>query len=309
MKKLDFIIVGAQKCATTTLHEYLNTHPDIFLPADKEAPFFNREDFHLNEYPDYLQKNFPAPQAANKKVWGKASPQYMSSPLIPARIKRANSQTKVVAVLRDPIKRALSHYRMAVKRGTEKRSFEEAMLSALRPMHLTAGRQNCAPMHAQGYESEAEFYAAWGEYGRILKGYLDEFGRDRLLIIFTEDLESNPEVTLDKLLQFLGLEPGWRPACLGERFHKGGGQPVVNPVAIRKIAQLPIVNQLYSLVPEKNKEVLRKKVASINLRKASEKHVLSKSTEARLKKFYRRDLHRLVIMGFTPPWDKQLFPG
>lgn len=307
MKRLDFIIVGAQKCATTTIHKYLQEHPGIDLPVDKEAPFFNSQNFNAKHYKAFLRENYLDCGAKEGNLWGKASPQYMSSPLIPARLKSENPDAKVIAILKDPVKRAFSHYQMAVRRGTETRSFEEAIAHNLEYQIMARGRSQLAPQHAQGYQSESDFYLAWGEYGRILQNYRNEFGEKNLLVIFTDDLQANPGDTLDKLLDFIGLETGWRPEALGKHFHKGGGKPVIHPGVFRQLANLPVVRQVYARVPENRKRKLRYWVDQINVKKTTISQDLPPHLLRKLYGIYRADAARLIALGLQPPWLKHDF--
>lgn len=309
MKKLDFIIVGAQKCATTTIHKYLEEHPNVDLPLDKEAPFFSAADYSEESaekgFEDFLASNYLDTGASTNNIWGKASPQYMSSPLIPARIKAANPDAKIIAVLRNPVKRAFSHYRMAVRRGTESRSFERAVTESLDMQTLSSGRINFAPTHEKGYESEADFYLPWGEYGRILESYLYEFKHENLMVLFTEDLESNPDQTLEQLLEFIGLDKNWRPESLGKRFHQGGGKPWINPGVFREIVNAPGIRNLYSLVSDTQKKKLRYWVDQLNVRKTKSVYSLPPEVLQRLNQIYSEDARKLGDLGFFPPWASQ----
>ena len=76
MKSLDFLIIGAQKCATTTLFEHLRSHPRIAMPLEKEVPFFTGDDCSTESWQAFAQDQFGCGQ--EHKLWGKASPQYMS---------------------------------------------------------------------------------------------------------------------------------------------------------------------------------------------------------------------------------------
>lgn len=305
MKNLDFIIVGAQKCATTTIHKYLQEHPNVDLPVDKEAPFFNGEDYCADKFNEFLAENYLGNGAKKENLWGKASPQYMSSALIPARIKSENPNAKIIAVLRNPVKRAFSHYRMAVRRGTESRTFERAITESLDKKKIERGREQFAPNHQLGYESESDFYLAWGEYGRILENYIREFGHENLMVLFTEDLESKPEQSLEQLLEFIGLDKNWRPEALGKRFHQGGGKPWINPGIFRNIVNFPGIHHLYALVSETQKKKLRYWVDQLNVRKTKAVYGLPPQVLYKLNEIYAEDTKRLSALGFLPPWANQ----
>lgn len=157
------------------------------------------------------------------------------------------------------------------------------------------------PPTRTGYESESDYYVAWGEYGRILEPYAAEFG-DRLLVLFTNDIQADPAATLDRLLAFLGLETGWRPESLGKTFHKGGGKPWISPQAIKNLAHTPPLSHIYGWVSEAQKRRLRFWIDQLNVRKNDEKMVLSPETSLALRTLYREDAQRLAKIGIEPPW-------
>ena len=220
MKPLDFLIIGAQKCATTTLFELLRQHPAINMPLEKEVPFFTEAACEENDWANYAGRYFGQ---EDDRLWGKATPQYMCDPSAAARIHALMPSVKLVAILRDPIERTWSHYQMGRRRDTEARSFDDAIDPLLRSDSLARSRRLPVPAHREGYEPESDFYIAWSEYGRILEQYVQLFGSERVLVLYTEDLERDPEGTLDHLMAFIGLAPGFRPPGLGEVMHAGGG--------------------------------------------------------------------------------------
>src|SRR5205807_7414257 len=130
---------------------------------------------------------------ANTK-WGTVTPQYMVGGLweqpnrrsdggrmydertVPLRIRELLPETRLIAILRDPVERARSHHRMAVMNRIEERTFERAIDDLLQTDALADARRE--PREQTGY-------VAWGEYGRILAGYFDVFSPEQILIVFT----------------------------------------------------------------------------------------------------------------------------
>lgn len=122
--KVDFLVIGAQKSGTTSLFHYLRAHPRIHIPFVKEIGFFSNERKFRKGVQWYL-KHFS--DAEPHQIVGEVSPQYMAHPAAPGRIHSLFPDTRLIAVLRNPIDRAHSAYRMAVRRGGEKRAVEEAL--------------------------------------------------------------------------------------------------------------------------------------------------------------------------------------
>ena len=197
MKPLDFLIIGAQKCATTTLFEHLRAHPDIAMPLEKEVPFFTGEDCSAEAWENFSQQHFAG---SGSRLRGKATPQYMCDTSAAEKIHRLMPDTRLIAILRDPIERTWSHYQMGLRRATEQRNFEEAVNELLKPEQLDRGRTRPVPLHREGFEPESDFYVSWSEYGRVLSSYARLFGEDQLLVLYTEQMKSDPESVLDRIL-------------------------------------------------------------------------------------------------------------
>jgi hypothetical protein len=217
--KLDFIVIGAQKAGTTSLWRYLEDNPRVRMPPHKEASFFSE-----GSYPTllraYLRTLFrDAPRSARL---GTVSPIYMlgvpgvSVSTIAERIRETAPAVKLVALLRDPLERAFSAYRMGVRDYGEKRKFPEAIADQLEPSALDAARQGPA---------ETDSYVVAGEYGRVLDEYLGRFDRSQLHIELTADLARTPLDVVHRVCAHIGAAPH-EPARLGERFFESGPRRV-----------------------------------------------------------------------------------
>lgn len=297
--KLDFLIIGAQKSATTALFKYLQPHSELALPAAKEVPLFT-QDVVKEEVDNFVRDNYASETG---KLLGKATPQYMCDERIPARIHDHNPDMKLIAVLRDPIDRAWSHYRMNLRRETEGRSFEQAMIEQLNPKRINKARVGSPPLHTQEFENEGDYYLVWGEYGRILKQYLELFRREQLLVLHTSELKNDPSAVLDRVLDFLGLETGFRPDCLGEVVHKGGSNKIISTNTRHKIRDIWPVKAVWSLVPEHKKQELRYWFEQLNVRSGDETMVLSDRTYQHLASHFAKDAALLSeITGTSPDW-------
>src|SRR4051812_37547337 len=214
---MHFLIVGAMKSGTSSLWALMRDHPDIWTPIPKELPFFNGPD-HEAGWDDFARRNLrDAPTGA---VIGKATPSYMAGvPLdpitrehpereIPERIARRFPDIKLIAILRDPVDRAISQYTMGRNVGADTRDPDTAFDELLRPESLEAARRD--PEGLQGY-------VVFGEYGRILRGYWDVFDSSQLLTLSTAQLDQDPEAVLSAVWSFLGVAEH-TPADLETRY-------------------------------------------------------------------------------------------
>jgi hypothetical protein len=304
VKPLDFLIVGAQKCATTALFEHLRGHPDIAMPLEKEVPFFTGQNCTPQSWQAFANEQFGAGQQS--KLWAKASPQYMSDPDVPARIKELMPDVKLVAILRDPIARTGSHFQMARRRDTEHREFAQVIEALLTDEALQSGRSLPVPEHTGGYESEADFYVAWSEYGRILTGFTACFDPKQILVLYTEELENEPEATLDRLLEFIGLPTGFRPTTLGEVIHRGGGSNKRIPQSVREwLRNRKILYRLWQLVPEARRGRLRFQYEQWNIRRNGHTQgnamLLPEGLQEQLCRHYSADIGSLLSLPIAPP--------
>lgn len=299
MKDLDFVIIGAQKCATTTLFEHLRQHPDICMPLEKEVPFFNTENCTRDDWDVYAQKHFTQQGA---RLWGKATPQYMCDTHSADNIKALMPNIKLIAILRDPIERTWSHYQMGCRRELESRDFESAVSELLQEELLLHGRSRHAPTHSLGLEAESDFYIAWSEYGRILDHYMKLFGEGQVLVLYTEDLEAEAQTTLDRLLQFIGLEAGFCPPTLGQVIHRGGSRNLI-PSSFREwLRQRKILYRLWQLLPQRRRGRLRFLYEQWNVRKSSaQPDAMPIAARDALAQHYAQDLRRLMRLPIAPP--------
>ncbi|MGH9436648.1 MAG: sulfotransferase family protein, partial [Terriglobia bacterium] len=112
-RRLNFFVIGAMKAGTTSLHYYLKEHPGLFLPIEKEIPFFAMDELYERGMDWYLDEFFS--KAGTGQLLGTVSPPYMLNSKAAERIYRALPDVKLIALLRDPIDRAKSQYKMLVR--------------------------------------------------------------------------------------------------------------------------------------------------------------------------------------------------
>jgi hypothetical protein len=225
--RLDFIVIGAQKAGTTSLWRYLEDNRMLRMPPAKEAPFFIEP-----AYPDGLRAYMRAlfKDAPRRARLGTVTPSYMlGAPGVPVpevarRIRGVFPDVRLVALLRDPVERAWSAYRMGVRRGEERRPFDVVVAEQLQPAALAQARREPVPRIS---------YVTAGEYGRMLAAYLDEFARTQLHVELTADLARAPGDVVARVCAFIGVEPH-ASARAGERFHVSGG-PRLTPQAERDL--------------------------------------------------------------------------
>ncbi|MGM0884265.1 MAG: sulfotransferase domain-containing protein [Bacillota bacterium] len=196
----DFLIIGAQKCGTTSLYNYLIQHPQIISALNKEVHFF---DINFKKGLDWYRSKFPLLES-KKWITGEASPYYIFHPHTPKRIFQIMPKIKLIVLLRNPVDRAYSHYHHQVRMGTEPLSFREAIKkeeSRLKPEIMKMLKDENYQSPPYQYYS----YLARGRYVEQLKTWMNLFPTEQFLILKSEDLYSNPAIVFHRVLDFLGL--------------------------------------------------------------------------------------------------------
>ena len=178
----DFIIIGAMKAGTTTLHEYLRRHPRVFMSEPKEPQFFSRD--HKYARGEMWYRSLFA-GAAEGQVCGEASACYSRWPHygdVPGRIARHLPDVKLIYLMRHPVERAYSHYkhRMRKRRGRVI-SFEQTL------------------------DEQPDILAA-SLYADQIKRFHQHYPREQMLLLTLEDLVDDPDATLERIQRFLRIE-------------------------------------------------------------------------------------------------------
>lgn len=176
----NLIIIGAQKCGTSSLHYYLNLHPEISMSREKELHFFSRERY-WNRGIDWYKSHF----IGSKKIFGEASPSYTIYPFrkrVAERMYSVVPNARLIYMVRDPLDRMVSHYIHRYAIGWESRPIEEAL--------------------GQGAQS---IYVAVSRYHMQLEQYLKYFPRSNILIITLEELFGHRQLTIEAVFRFLDV--------------------------------------------------------------------------------------------------------
>ncbi len=294
MNKLDFLIIGAQKSGTTTLFKLLSEHPDIYMPEGKEAPFFTKDEEYSKGIEKFMEDFFS--ESTQGQLLGKATPHYLSDPRAAPRIKDNLPKVKLIAILREPTERALSHFRMSTRKGLEKRNFEQVISDSLVARTLSMARNITV-----GEAAETSTYVVWGEYGRLLNRYQKLFPKQQFLILFTNDLKDRPDVVMKRILDFLDL-PEYSFKSLGKRFHEGGSKERFP--FIKHFKKIALIKSLWkSLSPSLRNKILFK-INQLNTIKSSDSLANYDSSKInRLKEHYILDINELEdLFNCKVPW-------
>jgi hypothetical protein len=192
------LIIGAQKAGTTALYAWLRRLPLVAGPSWKEVNYFDRR-YAKGER--WYRGNFPRARAASIVL--EASTGYLFHPLAPERARALIPAARLIALVRDPVSRAYSHYQHEVALGREPLSFEEAIDREEERMEGELDRMLADP----AYFSHAWWnytYLARGHYAEQLERWLAVFPDEQLLVVPTGDLGESPRETYARVLAHLG---------------------------------------------------------------------------------------------------------
>jgi hypothetical protein len=205
----DFLILGAQRCGTTSLYKYLVQHPQVAAPPlGKGAHFFDTsyekgERWYRGHFPTRLG---PKGYVGTPKITGEGSPYYLFHPSAPERVSNMLPEVKLIAMLRDPVSRAYSHYWHEVQRGFESLSFEQAMDSEAERLAGEDERLQADPGYTS-FSHQHWSYLARGRYAEQLRGWYARFPRGQILVISSKEFFADTDGVYSRILDFLDLPP------------------------------------------------------------------------------------------------------
>lgn len=206
-----FAIVSVERGGTTSLYRYVCQHPCVGEAFRKEVHFF---DMNWSRGLDWYRAHFPLrawsawvrARRGQAGICGEASPYYLYHPHVAARLARTLPGARIVALVRDPVERAFSHYHLNVRQGKEELSFEEAI--AREEERLRGEWERLLADETYWSERHYQFaYLGRGLYAERLAEWRKHFPKERLLVVCSEDLYAEPAATLGRVFEHLGLPP------------------------------------------------------------------------------------------------------
>ncbi len=262
-KSPKFIIIGAGKCGTTSLHNYLDQHPQVYICPQKETFFFMAEEKRqqnqkwgavtsIEEYSKLFS------QAPENSVIGEISTVYYSHKDSASLIHQYIPQTKIIAILRDPAQRAFSDYQMHFRKGREKRDFSTT---------IKAQRK----------------YIRQGFYYAELKPFFEIFARDQIKILLYEDLCKNSLSFMQDLFRYIEVDDQFIP----DMSKRGRDSALPKNAVLNRLLskQNLLTKALTNLIPNS--------ITNKLIKQNSYKPKLSDKDRSQLVQIYREDILQL----------------
>ena len=198
----SFLIIGAAKGGTTSLHEYLGEHPAVSPPLTKEIHYF---DFSYKRGEGWYRAHFDSPRQVGE-ISGESTPYYLFHPAVPERVARNLPRARLIAILRNPIDRAFSQHNHERASGYERLSFEQAIAAEPDRLRGEEERLLSEPSY-RSFAHQHHSYLARGRYAEQLERWFGHCARERFLVLSAEELFEDPAATLTATQRFLGLDP------------------------------------------------------------------------------------------------------
>ncbi len=285
----NFLIVGAAKCGTSSLHNYLNQHPNIFMPS------FNEEGINVKE-PQFLVKDKVKNrlhfgvwtweeyqslfnQVKQQKAIGESSVFYLFyyQDAINEIKKRLGNDIKIIIMLRNPIDRAYSAFQHVSRGLKEQQTFEYSL-------QIEKGRleqnRNLTPM---------VMYKEMGMYYNMVKAYLESF-KDVHIILY-EDFSSSTSKVVKEVFQFLGVDQNQKINS-DIRYNVGGKSWSNNTLKKVFVTESKLKIVMKKIAPEKARKTIRGILTRPFIKKVS----MKKKTREDLIRYFRKDVKKLALL-------------
>lgn len=261
----NLIIIGAMKCGTTSLHYYLSRHPQISMSMEKELNFFIREN-NWNRGIDWYKSHF----TDQVKVHGESSPNYTRYPKwsgVPERMYSVVPNAKLIYILRDPIKRIISHYIHSYAKGREPRTINDALT-----------------------DFEHNSYVECSKYYMQLNQYLNYFPNSSILVISLEKLSRDPHGTLRKIFKHLDVDENVYFRYRFKPFHSSEKKRRKN-VWGERLEKISLIKQIEKLPPQVRWHI--NQVLYLPFSQKIDRPLLDKSLQNKLADYLRDDINLL----------------
>ena len=286
-----FMIIGAQKSATTFLQTVLSSHPSIFIP-NGEVPFFEDPDYGNGDlYP--LKKVYQhAPSGA---LLGLKRPNYLAKPECPERIARHLPNAKLIIILRNPVSRAVSAY------------YHYMGGKFIPCVELNRGMLNLIDGNYKNKYPRSSEILEFGLYAKHLRRYFDYFPRQNFYIMSQEDFLNNKAKSIEDVCAFLGVDYRIKSQRLEKVKQKG----------VYSLSRIRLHRTANSLLHTKSSDGMRSHLRRGSLAKkgtgyallvfdrlfaqfvSNERPNLNAELRARIKEFYKQDISDLELLVDT----------
>ncbi|MEM0966797.1 MAG: sulfotransferase domain-containing protein [Verrucomicrobiota bacterium] len=233
--KCNLLVPGFAKCATSSLHKYLDLHPEICMSSRKEPHYFSLKAVYEKgaSWHDSLFDHADE----NSKFFGESSTSYSTWEPALVRIKKELIRPRIILILRDPLERLLSHYRWMYAIGFENEKLPKALkVEAGSPVDIEISRGGCYP-----------WYFRKSKYSYFVPLIEIIFGEENVLLIRTEDLAQKPSKVMDYCFNFLQVDA----------FDIGESRMEFNKTANKRVQNGASIVSLHDKLPSRFRHMIK----------------------------------------------------
>lgn len=291
----NMIVVGAPRCGTTSIFQYLRQHPEIYLPVRKELHYFSYLSLEKNSSgpgdkgvletlcKDIDQYRTHYQDVKMEKIVGEVSPSYLYYSNVGEKIQRELGQVKIIVSLRNPIEKAYSQYMHLVRLDLEPLDFYAALQAERERMNQHWG--------------DIWRYAESSLYADRIEAYMQRFGRENVHITSLEKFASDPNGAISDIFTFLKVDPSFVPDM---RVYNRSGNPRFKMVGQFFARPNALKSMIKQIVPERIRVPLRLSILNWN---SLEKDEMDANAKAFLIDYFKEDDQKLeALLGRPTPW-------
>ena len=299
MNKPNFIISGFPKCGSTALHYYVDAHPEIFMPKQKELHYFTQSYISkLNKGPGDLEAKKSQVKSldsyfkmfegvSGEKTIGETSPSYINYPNSFKKINKELDNPKVIILIRDPIKRAYSNYLHLLREHRETESFSKSL-------DLESFRKSQQYSDFWLYTFNSFYYDKIIEAKKVFSD---------VLILTQEELNLDTKKTLIKVYKFLEVDSEFTPNNSNNRYNKGGlyKKNIITNFIFKQGKIKTIFKKIVPISPWM-KAIKNSLISNYHYKAAP----VDQETENKLVKLFKKQVYNLTKLGVdTSMWNKK----
>jgi hypothetical protein len=199
-------VVGTAKAGTTSMHRYLDRHPDVFMSDVKEPHYFTRTVDLDESDPDEARREYLNLFADEAKhpIRGEASTSYLFHPPAAERIHERAPDANIIVMLRNPVQRAFSAFLFQERKSARFDDFVDSVLRDIGRYEITPAEDRLEAY----FEGDLMLFAHHGLYAEGVERYVDRFGRDNVHAVVLGRLKEDAEAELERVAEFLDVDPG-----------------------------------------------------------------------------------------------------
>ena len=290
MTQPSFFIVGAPKCGTTALSKYLNGHPEIFIPEQKELHFFDT-DLKTPERAKTLDHYLGLFASGVDKICGEGTTTYLYSKTAAQEIYRFNPKAKIIIMLREPIEMMYSFHSQLLFNGSSETvdDFKEAIA-------LESARKAGHQIPARCSEPSLLFYRDLAKFSDQVHRYLDIFGPEQVKILLFREFTDNTAIAFRNILEFIGADPNFEIEFVRMNSNKKVRNKTIQALVKYPPSRILEIGKYFIPLPQSQRRQLlewfKQQIGRVNTQQAT-RPTLDPSLRTQLAQELRPDIQKL----------------